>query len=204
MLRWRLPLWMRRLSIARVCRQAWSAYGSPAADHAFFETHPAINGRWPIDVSRGAIAVKPDIRELAGHAVIFADGTREQIDAIIYATGYNLSFPFLDAAELNWKDGRPELFLNVFHPQRDDVFVVGMIQPDSGQFGLVDCQSRLIAHYLSGLKCGLRGARRLQTAKQENPSKSNAIRYVDSARHLLEVEHYSYRRALEKWSRSVS
>ena len=42
----------------RICR--------PSADHAFFETHPAINGRWPLDVARGAIVTKPDIRELQG------------------------------------------------------------------------------------------------------------------------------------------
>jgi hypothetical protein len=204
MLRWRLPLWLRRLAIARVCGQAWSAYWQPVADHAFFETHPAINGRWPIDVARGAIVVKPNVRELAVNEVIFDDGSHERIDAIIYATGYNLSFPFLDAAELNWKDGRPELFLNVFHPQCDDLFVVGMIQPDSGQFGLVDCQSRLIAAYLSGLKRGRRGARRLQNAKRSKSATSNAIRYVDSARHLLEVEHFSYRRTLQKWIRRLS
>jgi hypothetical protein len=96
------------------------------------------------------------------------------------------------------------LFLNVFHPERDDLFVVGMIQPDSGQFGLVDCQSRLIAAYLSGLKRGRRGARRLQNAKRSKSATSNAIRYVDSARHLLEVEHFSYRRTLQKWIRTMS
>lgn len=199
MLRWRFPLWLRRLAIGRVSRQAWSSYQPPKADHAFFKTHPAINGRWPIDVARGAVVVKPDIRELADQDVIFADGSRERVDVVIYATGYNLSFPFLDVAELNWQDSRPELFLNVFHPERDNLFVVGMIQPDSGQFGLVDCQSQLIAAYLNGLKLGRQSARRFQSEKKANHAKSNTTRYVDSARHLLEVEHFSYRRALEKW-----
>ena len=51
MLGWRLPLWLRRLAIARVIRLSWRGR-LPTTDHAIFETHPAINGRWPIDVER--------------------------------------------------------------------------------------------------------------------------------------------------------
>jgi len=203
MLRWRMPLWLRRLAIARVCRAAWEPLEPPAADHAFFETHPSINGRWPRDVARGAIVAKPDIHELAGDEVVFADGSREMIDLVLYATGFNISFPFLDVAELNWREGRPELFLNVFHPRRDDLFVIGLIQPDSGQFGLVDCQSQLVAAYLTGLTRARPPANRLRAAKQNSDSKSNGIRYIDSPRHLLEVEHFSYRRTLEKWIRKL-
>lgn len=203
MLRWRMPLWLRRLAIARVYRSAWEPLEPPATDHAFFETHPSINGRWPRDVARGAIVAKPDVRELAGREVVFTDGSREAVDFILYATGFNISFPFLDASQLNWRQGRPGLFLNVFHPERDDLFVIGLIQPDSGQFGLVDCQSKLVAAYLQGLKRGRRQATQLQTAKQKSGSISNGIRYVDSPRHLLEVEHFSYRRKLEKWIRRL-
>lgn len=205
MLGWRLPLWLRRLSIARVCRQAWPSQVPPPSDHAFFETHPSINGRWPIDVERGAIGVKPDVKRLDGDAVEFVDGSREQIDLVIYATGFKISFPFIDTRELNWHDGRPELFLNLLHPERDDLFVVGLIQPDSGQFGLVDLQSQLVAAYLAGLKRDGRGALRLRSAKRKaGESLSGGVQYVDSPRHLLEVEHFSYRRKLEKWIRRVA
>ncbi|MGD9634935.1 MAG: hypothetical protein AB7U97_16770, partial [Pirellulales bacterium] len=203
MLQWRMPLWLRRLAIARVCRAAWEPLDPPATDHAFFETHPSINGRWPRDVARGAIVVKPDIRELAGREVVFVDGNRERVDLIVYATGFNISFPFLDVAELNWRQGRPKLYLNVFHPQRDDLFAIGLIQPDSGQFGLVDCQSGLVASYLTGLKRNRTQATRLRAAKRSDATATHGIRYVDSPRHLLEVEHYSYRRMLEKWIRRL-
>lgn len=203
MLQWRMPLWLRRLSIARVCRAAWQGR-LPAADHAFYETHPAINARWPLDVHRGAIVTKPDVRELQGREVLFDDGTRESVDVIVYATGFNISFPFLAAEQLNWHGGRPELFLNVFHPERDDLFVAGLIQPDSGQFGLVDCQARLIAAYLLGLKENRRSATQLQALKRkQHNSSAHGIRYVNSARHLLEVEHFSYRRTLESWTRNL-
>ena len=196
---------LRRLAIARVCRLAWQRQTPPPCDHAFFETHPAINGRWPIDVERGAITVRPDVQELQGSEVTFTDGSRVGVDVIICATGFRISFPFMDVQYLNWRDGRPELFLNVFHPQRDDLFVAGLIQPDSGQFGLVDHQAQLIAAYVGGLKARRRVALRLQATKQKDGGNwTNGIRYVDSPRHLLEVEHYHYRRLLVRWINRLS
>ena len=146
-----------------------------------------------IDVARGAIVVKPDIRELQGREVLFDDGTRESVDVIIYATGFNISFPFLDAEQLNWHGGRPELFLNVFHPERDDLFVAGLIQPDSGQFGLVDCQAQLIAAYLLGLKENRRS--RDATAKVLSGSRSTLPRMAS----ITSI----HRVTCSKWSTSV-
>jgi hypothetical protein len=139
------------------------------------------------------------VSELDGERVRFVDGTSEAVDLIIYATGFKLSFPFVDREHLNWQDDRPELYLNVFHPARDDVFVVGLIQPDSGVFGLVDYQSQLVAAYLRGLERDDPAAVRFQREKRENRlALDGGIRYVRSPRHLVEVEHYSYQRELER------
>jgi len=205
MLRWRMPLWFRRLAAARTCKLAWGAIWPRETellrpDHRFFETHPVINGTWPIDVASGRIVVRPDVKELAGDAVVFADGSRERIDTIIFATGYRASFPFLRTADLNWRDGRPALYLNVFHPERDDLFVIGLIQPDSGQFGLVHYQSALLAAYLRGLDAGDARAHRFrQTKAHDRPAIDGGVRYIESPRHWFEVEHHSYRRTLERW-----
>ena len=117
----------------------------PRPDHRLFETHPVINSRWPYAVAQGAIRVKPDVKRLDGDRVRIRRRQPGAVDLIIYATGYKLSFPFIDREHSNWRDDRPELYLNIFHPERDDLFVAGLIQPDSGQFGLVDYQSQLIA-----------------------------------------------------------
>jgi hypothetical protein len=203
-LRWRLPLWLRRLGAARASRIAWGEDASsslPRSDHRLFESHPVINSRWPYEVSRGAIRVKPDVRQLDDDGVAFIDGSREKVDLIVYATGYKLSFPFLDREQLNWRNDRPELYLNVFHPERDDLFIAGMIQPDSGQFGLVDFQAQLIAAYILALDDEQPAARHFQAEKRQQADEllSGGIRYIRSPRHLVEVEHYSYCRRLQRW-----
>lgn len=201
--RWRLPLWVRRWAAARTQRLVWGKLrrtGLPRPDHRLFETHPVINSRWPYEVARGAISVKPDVEQFEGDHVRFTDSSRQPIDLVICATGYKISFPFVENSQLNWRDGHPDLHLNIFHPQRDDLFVAGLIQPNSGQFGLVDCQAQLIAHYLCGLEGGTKAAHRLQRRKRAHCSRgSDGISYVSSPRHLLEVEYCSYRRELTRW-----
>jgi hypothetical protein len=201
-LRWHAPLWLRRLAARRRRHVAWGkvvASKLPVPDHRLFETHPVINSRWPYAVSRGSIRVKPDVRALDGGHVTFADGSRESVDVMIYATGYKLSFPFVDREHLQWRDDRPDLYLNIFHPHRDNLFIAGLIQPDSGQFGLVDCQARLIAAYIRGLELGRSSAKEFQRTKREaRPRLDGGVKYVHSPRHLVEVEHFSYRRLLTR------
>ena len=146
----------------------------------------------------GRICVKPDVAELCGHEVSFADGSREPIDVIVYCSGYRISFPFIDRQHLNYEGDRPELYLNVFHPACDTLAVCGLIQPDSGQFGLVDYQAQLIARFFVALECDPTAAEKFRRRRAEQQDLGNGIRYVRSSRHLLEVEHFSYRKLLKR------
>ncbi|MCH7751334.1 MAG: NAD(P)-binding domain-containing protein [Planctomycetes bacterium] len=202
LLSWRLPLWARRLAAALVVRWVLGppdASGLPKPDHRLFESHPIINSQLHYRVAHGDLAIRPDVQRLDGSRVTFVDGSEEDVDLIIYATGFEISFPFIDHQHLNWRDGRPDLFLNVFHPQRDDLFCAGLIQPDSGQWGLVDYQAQLITCYLQALKHESRRAKWFAQLKQSfRHDLNHGIQYLDSPRHRLEVEHYSYRRRLRK------
>ncbi|TWT46423.1 flavin-containing monooxygenase [Botrimarina hoheduenensis] len=175
--------------------------GLPRPDHRLFETHPTINSQLYYALRHGDLAIRPNIEQLEGDHVRFVDGSVEPFDVILYATGFRLSFPFLDSKHLNWcgdsATGRPELYLNVFSPMRDDLFVLGMIQPDSGQWGLVDLQSQLVARTLLAQREGSRCYERFVDRKQRT-SGSASISYLATPRHRLEVEHFSYRRLLRR------
>ncbi len=100
---------------------------------------------------------------------------------------------------LNWKDGKPELFLNVFHPHFDNLFVAGLIQPDSGIWGLVHYQAQLIARFLKAQRERPRLANRFRRLKSRaRGNLGHGIKYLKTPRHMIEVEHYSYRRRLQK------
>ncbi len=200
LLRWGLPDRLRRLIVRAVLRLTVgdvTRYGLPAPDHELFASHPIINSQLPYYVAHGRVTPKPNVARLLGDRVRFDDDSEERIDLIIYATGYKISFPFLDHAHLNWHDGRPHLYLNVFHPQYDNLFVVGLIQPDSGQFGLVDYQSQLVARFVAAARAGSPLAEQFRSLKAAGATVDlREKHYLDTPRNLLEVEHYRYRKQL--------
>jgi len=202
LLKMHAPLWLRRLvalrGIARTIGLPWR-HGLPRPDHRLFETHPIINSELLAKIDAGAIRPAGDVAAFDGKEIVFHDGRREPVDVVICATGYQTTLPFIDCRLLGAEaaDGVPRLFLNLLHPSRDDIAVVGLIQPDSGQWGITDVQSRLVA----GMARAARGAPRAAGwlyARRQRPARPGPIRYLDSPRHTLEVEHFSYRRELER------
>ena len=204
----RIPMGIQRI-VANVSLRLFMGrqedLGLPKPDHRLFETHPIVNTLLPYFVRHGAITPKPDIERCDGERVHFIDGTSEIIDLLIWATGYAITFPFMDESHLNWRDGRPILYKHVFHPERDNLFVVGMIQPDSGQFGIVHWQCRAVALYLaSGWSGGTASPWLKKRKRTPEEDLSGGVRYQKTYRHHLEVEHASYTRGLKKLVRRLS
>jgi hypothetical protein len=200
--RWRWPLWLQRwvssimvgIAIGRPQR-----YGLPAPDHKLFETHPIVNSQLLYFVGHGRIQVFPNVEMLCGDCVRFRDGREVPVDLIVMAIGYKVSFPFLDSSLVLDDKGRPKLFLNAFHPDYDNFFVAGLLQPNSGLWGLVDYQAQLMAAYITANGRNLPSAAEFNKLKRsERPDLSHGIAFVDSPRHALEVEYFSYRERLKK------
>lgn len=198
----RLPRWFRQILYGLSHRvlagpEAW--YGLPKPEHGILDTHPTLNAEVPSRVAHGRIDVRPNVASFAGRTVTFTDGSTAEIDLIVYATGYDISFPFLDEDLLLDADGVPNLFLNTFHPDRDDIFTVGLIQANGSIWQLADYQSQLIACYLVALSRGSERARWFRGVKAEPEARSGrSAAYVQSARHKLEADFYVYSRKIHR------
>ncbi len=99
-----LPLPVQRFFMARMLKAAvgeMTDYGLPEPDHRLLEAHPTVSSELLPRLGHGDIAVKPNIDRFAGgRTVRFADGSEEEVDLVVYCTGYRIEFPFLDRARL--------------------------------------------------------------------------------------------------------
>jgi len=186
----RLSQLVSRLSIELVLGRP-ERFGLPRPDHALFETHPVVNSQLYYAIGHGRVTPKADVAGFSGNEVRFADGSSEEVDTVIAATGYRLSFPFLADEDLNLKDGLPVLYKNVFHPHLPDLFFVGLIQPNSGLWFLAELQAELVARALAA------PAPRLAAAIEDRQA-TGYFHYLKSPRHHLEVDYHRYARDLKR------
>lgn len=96
----RLPLALQRFFMGRRLKVAigeMTDYGLPQPDHRLLEAHPTVSSELLSRLGHGDIAVRPNIDRFAGgRAVRFVDGSEEEVDLVVYCTGYAIAFPFLD------------------------------------------------------------------------------------------------------------
>ena len=114
-----LPLsWQRKVAQwgQRFTASDPTLYGLPAPNHKFFEAHPTQSGELPLRLKSGDVTPKGNVARLDGSTVHFEDGTSADFDVIVYATGYNLTFPFFDPEFLSAPDNRIDLYKRIFKP----------------------------------------------------------------------------------------
>ena len=109
-------------------------------------------------ISTGRIQVVADIKELSGTSVLLKDGRcLEGIDAVIYSTGFETSFPFLEDPNIYSGD----LYKAVFPVDRPgSMAFLGCIRVRGAVIPIVELQARWAAGVFSG-RCKLPGSERM-------------------------------------------
>jgi cation diffusion facilitator CzcD-associated flavoprotein CzcO len=169
-------------------------YGLPKPDHEPLTGHPSVSGEFLTRVGCGDIIPKPAIASLDGDHVVFADGSREAADVIIYATGYHLSFPFFDQDRFEPKNNALPLWKRMMQPGVDNLFFMGLAQPLPTLVNLPEQQAKLVAAYLTGMfRLPEPDAMRAQIEADE---KVYLGHFYDSPRHTIQIDFAHYVRAL--------
>ena len=193
----RLPPWapwrLKQLVASTFYRLAvgdLSKLGLPHPDHRLGEAHPTISSELPQRLGRGDLAIKPPIAALDGGNVRFSDGSVEAVDAIVWCTGYKVSFPFLDPAIADAPDNDLPLFLRCWKPGLDDLFFVGLCQPLGAVMPIAEAQGKWLAAYATG-RYHLPTDAEMQAAIARDRL-AMYRRYVRSARHTMQVDFDEY------------
>ncbi len=80
----------------------------------------------------------------------FADGSVEQIDTIVYCTGYKITFPFLDEQLAAAHDNNISLYHRVVDPAHPGLYFIGLVQPLGAIMPLAEAQADWVADLLDG------------------------------------------------------
>ncbi|TNC35433.1 NAD(P)/FAD-dependent oxidoreductase [Mumia zhuanghuii] len=173
------------------------ALGFPKPDYKIYESHPIVNSLILHHLGHGDLTIKPDVDHVDGSTVHFRDGTTRDYDTIVLATGYTLHYPFVDPALLRWNGWSPQLYLHIFTPVADGLFMMGMVEASGlGWQGRYE-QAELIASYLDA-----RRHRPSQAAAFEArtrgplPDLSGGYRYLGLERMSYYVNKDAYRTAV--------
>ena len=171
-------------------------YGLPKPDHPILRTHPIMNTEILKHFAAGELHYRPDVKELRGRRVVFADGREEEIDLVVWATGYQRRFPFLEDA---LGGGKPDLYLELFHRKHAMLFFMGVFEVDGAAYPLLGLQAEAIARYVAGSESAHRGAAATdQLRASARPDLRGGKPYLNSPRHEYYVKGDVYERALRE------
>jgi len=98
----------------------------------------------------GDIGVHPHIVRFDGAEAVFADGSRERPDTVIFCTGYDLDFPFLSPMLRPWTEAGGGLYRLVFPPEHPSLAFIGVCRVQGPIFPIVEMQARWAARVLIG------------------------------------------------------
>jgi len=197
--RLKLPTtWARRI-MARLIRLGVGdqrRFGLPRPEHPMWREHATLSQELLPYIGHGYISVKPNVKELRGESVAFADGTEEPLDAIIYATGYRITFPFLDRETFDPDREAGLLYRRMIPPAHPGLIFAGLVQPIGPTIPLVETQGKWIAALLSG-RIALPDRAAMQAEIAEHRERQRRT-YLGSDRYVLEVDYGLYTKQMKR------
>jgi dimethylaniline monooxygenase (N-oxide forming) len=172
-------------------------YGLPKPDHKLLEAHPTVSSEFLPRLGHGDIAAKPNIQAFTGGKTVrFVDGSEEEIDLVVYCTGYKITFPFFDPEVLAAPDNRLLLYRRVVSVERPGIYFIGFIQPLGPIMPIAEAQSEWVADLITG-RAQLPAPTKMREQISAEEAKQRK-RFVASKRHTVEVDFYPYLREIRR------
>nr|WP_210571319.1 NAD(P)-binding domain-containing protein [Streptomyces sp. GESEQ-4] len=196
----KMPMWLeQRLfgALLRIINGDPTRLGLQKPDHKLFETHPAVNSMLIHHLQHGDITAKPGIARTDGRSVHFTDGTSDDFDLILLATGYKHLVPA--AQDYFGDEQHPDLYLSAFSRAHRGLFGVGFVETNSGAYQLFDTQAQLIAGFIHDTQRRLPNAERFaRMIRHDRPDLSGGLKFVASPRHTGYVDSGAFVKYLGK------
>ncbi|XP_027514310.1 dimethylaniline monooxygenase [N-oxide-forming] 1 [Corapipo altera] len=115
---------------------------------------PLLNDDLPSYILTGRVTIKPGVKEFKANSVVFHNCPEEEpVDIVVFCTGYNASFPFLEESVVKVENKHASLYKYVFptHLQKNTLAVIGLIKPFGAIMPVTEMQARWVTRVFKGL-----------------------------------------------------
>jgi cation diffusion facilitator CzcD-associated flavoprotein CzcO len=188
---WPLLNWNFR-QLARL--SGWREVPQWSTSRRLLENNPTVSSELLPAIARGDIVVKPGVERPAGTSLRFVDGSEEEFDRIIYATGYDVRFPFLDDAVITAAGIELPLYRRIVPPAVPGLYFAGIFDAPGGLLPIVETQGRWIAQVLNE-NLPLPPADRMWKAINASERRTRQ-RFPDDSPRSVWCDPHAYRRLL--------
>ncbi|NXL86424.1 FMO2 monooxygenase, partial [Alectura lathami] len=113
-----------------------------------------VNEELPFCMLSGTVVLKSNVKEFTENSAVFEDGTTEEnIDVVVFATGYVFSFPFLEESVSSSLKNNRTLYKCIFPPQleRPTLAFIGLISLTGSVMAAAEIQARWVAGVFAGV-----------------------------------------------------
>ncbi|NXA48974.1 FMO4 monooxygenase, partial [Nothocercus julius] len=149
---WLLPsAIMTRIKLAKF--NSWfnhTNYGLASVQSPKFNV--IINEELPFCILSGTVVLKPTVKEFTESSAIFEDGTTENIDVVVFTTGYGFSFPFLEDSVRSLFQQSSSLYKCIFPAEleKPTLAIIGLIQLTGSVMVGAEMQARWVTSVFAG------------------------------------------------------
>ncbi|KAM9685473.1 dimethylaniline monooxygenase [N-oxide-forming] 4-like [Trichechus inunguis] len=139
-----------------------------------------VNDELPTCILCGSVTMKTSVKEFTETSALFEDGTvEENIDVVIFTTGYTFSFPFLEEPLKSLCSKKLFLYKKVFpsNLEKATLAIIGLISLKGSILSGTELQARWATRVFKGL-CKLPPSQKLMAdaTKKEQLIKRNVIK----------------------------
>ncbi len=159
-------------------------------------THTTSNATVVTDITYRRIEVKQGISAVAGKNIRFVDGTTEEFDALIAATGYAIDLDFIPESVLRVTDNQLDLYMRIVPPDWPGLYFLGFFNTDTALNMVFEHQARWVREILLD-NAQLPSVSVMRAAIAQRAA-WYAAQYKRSIRHSVEEEHVRYLTDLKK------
>ncbi len=159
-------------------------------------TRPTSNGTIVTHILFRRIAVKPGVKSVRGREVEFADGSVEEFDTLVAATGYHVDVPFISKELLPLSDEHVPLYRRIVPPEVPNLYFIGLLQFLGSFFKAFDTQAQWITDLITE-QAVLPSPAEMRAAIADK-DEFNKTHYLATTRHYLEEDGPPYTQMIRK------